>query len=159
MADLRNLNFDANNVDPDVGFEPIPAGEYDVHIASSELKETKAGTGHYLDLEFQVLNGEYQNRKLFEKLNLYNPNPKAVTIAKGQLSAICRAIGIMTPEDSSELHGRPLRVSVKVTHSEQYGNQNKITKYSSRAVQPVQQQTATASAPTEPAAGADPFCA
>ena len=53
MADLRG--FDANQVEPNSGFDPIPAGKYLSVITESEMKPNKAGTGHYLQLAFQVI--------------------------------------------------------------------------------------------------------
>jgi hypothetical protein len=50
MADLRG--FDANQVEPSSDFEPVPAGKYLAVITESEMKPTKAGTGHYLQLTF-----------------------------------------------------------------------------------------------------------
>lgn len=32
MADLTELNFDASQVEPDTGFDVIPAGDYDAAI-------------------------------------------------------------------------------------------------------------------------------
>jgi len=130
---MANLDgFDANQVEPNTGFDVIPAGDYDAVIVSSEMKLTKKGDGKYLSLELQILNGQYQNRKLFDKLNLKNANQQAVDISKATLSAICRAVGVLTPKDSSELHNKPLRVKVKVRKSEEYGEQNQITAYKSR---------------------------
>ena len=90
MADLRG--FDANQVEPSADFEPIPAGKYEAVITESEMKPTKAGTGHYLQLTFQVVEGEFKNRLLWARLNLDNPNATAVQIARAELSAICRAV-------------------------------------------------------------------
>lgn len=131
MADLNG--FDANAVEPNAGFGLMPRGEYDAVIVSSERKATKAGDGHYLSLEFQVLSGEYQNRKLWANLNLWNKNDKAVQIAKGDLSAICRAIGVPTPKDSSELHNKPLKLSVAIKKNNQTDeDENRIVGYKSR---------------------------
>ena len=41
-----------------------------------------------------------------------NPNELAVRIARGELSAICRAVGVLTPSDSVELHNLPLVIRV-----------------------------------------------
>lgn len=114
MSDLADLDFDANEVEPQSEFQPLPAGEYDVAIISTEVKSTSNGQGKYLKLELQVCGGEYQNRKHFENLNLWNANAQTVQIAKASLSAICRAIGVMTPKDSQELVGKSLRVKMKV---------------------------------------------
>jgi hypothetical protein len=111
MADLNG--FDANLVEPSVGFDPVPAGRYLAVITASEFKQTKAGTGHYLELTFQVVEGEHKGRLVWGRLNLVNPNPKAVDIARAELSAICRAVGVLTPNDSEDLHDLPLLITVK----------------------------------------------
>lgn len=111
MADLRG--FDANTVEPAGDFEPIPAGKYVAVITESEMKPTKAGTGSYLQLTFQVTEGPHQNRLLWARLNLDNPNETARKIAQGELSAICRAVGVLAPNDSMELHNLPLVINVR----------------------------------------------
>lgn len=110
MADLNGFN--ANEVDPAQDFEAVPAGRYEAMITESQMKDTSAGTGKYLQLDMQILGGEYEGRMLFARLNLQNPSEKAVQIARGQLSAICRAVGVLTPKDSTQLHNLPLIVRV-----------------------------------------------
>jgi hypothetical protein len=111
---VANLGtFDANEVEPTTDFEPIPAGKYQAVITESEVKPNKAGTGSYLQLTFQIIEGQYKGRFLWARLNLDNPNDTAVKIARSELSAICRAVGVMTPKDSVELHDLPLVIKVK----------------------------------------------
>lgn len=110
MANLNN--FDANQVDPSVGFDPVPAGNYLAVITESEMKPTKSGGGRYLQLTFQVLDGEFKGRLLWARLNLENDNETTVKIARAELSAICRAVGVMAPKDSCELHNVPLTIKV-----------------------------------------------
>ena len=110
MADLRG--FDAQTVEPNDSFDPIPNGDYLCIITMSEMKPTKAGDGAYLELELQVIEGPYQGRKLWDRLNLNNANETTVKIAKGTLSAICRAVGVLQPTDSCELHDLPLVAKV-----------------------------------------------
>jgi hypothetical protein len=111
MANLQG--FDANLVEPSNDFEPIPAGKYLVVITDSEQTPNKAGTGSYLNLTFQIIDGPHKNRLLWARLNLDNPNAKAVQIARAELSAICRAVGVLAPNDSVELHNLPLVIHVK----------------------------------------------
>lgn len=111
MADLQG--FDANNVPPATGFEPVPAGKYLAVITESEMKPTKAGNGQYLEFIFEIIEGPHKGRRLWARLNLENPNAQAVQIAKAELSAICRAVGVMAPRDSTELHNLPLVIAVK----------------------------------------------
>ncbi|HOF18419.1 MAG TPA: DUF669 domain-containing protein [Phycisphaerae bacterium] len=111
---MANLNgFDANTVEPTTEFDPVPAGKYLAVVAASEMKPTKNGKGSYLELQFQIIEGEHANRNVWARLNLDNPNPQAVQIARAQLSAVCRAVGVMTPKDSYELHNLPLVIDVK----------------------------------------------
>ena len=141
---MANLNgFDANQVEP-TSFDPIPAGKYLACITESEMKATKSGTGQFLYLTFQILEGEYKGRKVWARLNLKNPNPQAEQIARGQLSAVCRAVGVMAPKDSLELHNLPLVITVKVKKREDTEDlQNEISGYAKRE---------TAAAPAPPAA-------
>ena len=106
--------FNAAEVEPQGSFEPIPAGWYKAMITDSEFKPTKSGNGEYLQLRLDVIEGEHEGRILFDRLNLNNPSQTAVEIAQRQLSAICRAVGVMTPQDSRDLHDRPLRVKVSI---------------------------------------------
>ena len=111
---MANLNgFDANQVDPSSPLDPIPSGKFLAAIVESEMKPTKSGDGAYLELMFEVLDGEYKGRKVWANLNLKNPSQTAVKIARAELSAICRAVGVMTPSDSTDLHNLPLVIKVK----------------------------------------------
>lgn len=111
MADLRG--FDANKVEPTTAFDPLPAGKYLAVITASEMKPNKAATGRFLELCFTIVEGEYRNRTLWTRLNLENPNELAMKIAQAELSALCRAVGVMTPGDSVELHNLPLVIRVR----------------------------------------------
>ena len=112
---MANLDgFNAHDVEPNTAFEPIPAGKYLAAIIASETKQTKSGGGSYLELTFSILDGEYKGRQLWSRLNLSNPNATAVKIARGDLSAICRAINVMQPKDSVDLHNLPLVINVKL---------------------------------------------
>jgi hypothetical protein len=46
-------------------FEPIPAGEYGVEVEKVEVRMNKAGDGMYLNWEMTVIDGDYENRKLW----------------------------------------------------------------------------------------------
>jgi hypothetical protein len=149
MANLGNFN--ATEVEPTTSFEPLPAGKYLAAITESEMKATKSGSGSYLQLTFTILEGEFKNRVLWARLNLNNPNATAVKIARGELSAICRAVGVMQPRDSVELHNIPLRISVKLKKREDTGElTNEIKGYEPKAAAAGQPQQAPATSNTPP---------
>jgi len=130
MANLSGFN--ANNVEPMSDFDPIPAGKYTAIITASEMKDTKSGNGSYLELTFQIIEGEYKNRLLWGRLNLDNPNELTVKIARAQLAAICRSVGVTEPKDSCELHNLPLIISVKQKTDDDGEVRNEIKSYSQR---------------------------
>lgn len=141
--------FDAQTVEPTASYEPLPAGWYKAVFTASEEKPTKAQTGSYLQLTAEIIEGEHQGRKLIERLNLNNPNSTAVEIAQRTLSGICRAIGVMTPRDSTDLHDKPFMVKVAVKPGEgSYGPSNDIKEYAAtEGAAPAAQVSPAASTP------------
>lgn len=148
---MANLNgFNAAEVEPAARFEPIPAGKYVAVITESELKPTKVGTGYYLQLTFQIQEGDYKNRILWSRLNIDNPNSTAVQIARSELSAICRAVGVMAPKDSVELHNLPLVIDVKCRKRKDIDEiANDISGYAKREA-PARTSRTTTAAPVAP---------
>lgn len=143
--------FDAAQVEPQQSFDVLPAGTYSAMITGSEMKPTKTG-GERLNLTFQIVEGEHQGRLVWQGLNLKNANQQAVDIAMRELSAICRAVGVLTPKSSEELHDKPLRIKVKVRPADgQYQASNEINGY-----EPLNGQATAAVTPasTKPAATA-----
>lgn len=131
MASLAG--FDATEVAPSKGFEPIPVGDYVAMITDSEEKQNNKGTGSYVNLTIEIVDGEYKGRKLWELLNLNNPNAEAVNIARATLSAICRAVGVLKPRDTVDLHNIPMSIRVGMKKDSQTGEmKNRITSFKSR---------------------------
>jgi len=109
---MGNLSgFNAADVDPTDQFEPLQNGEYTMVITDSEMKPSKSG-GQYLQLILEVVDGQNKGRKVWDRLNLENSNRTAVEIAQRQLSQLCHAIGIMCPDDSQDLHNKPILVKI-----------------------------------------------
>ena len=140
------LNFDATDVAPSAPIEALPAGTYECVITDSEMQPTKAGNGQFLKFTFEVVSGEFAGRKLWARLNLDNPSKTAVEIARAELSAICHAVGVLTPQDSSELHNLPLLVTVKVRQLET-GPVNDIKGYAAVSRTPASAPAAKPAAP------------
>jgi hypothetical protein len=129
MAALGGV-FDATQVEPQGEYTPIPAGEYKVQIITSEMVANKAETGQMLKLELEIMEGQQSGRKIFDRLNLDNPNMTAVEIAQRQLSAICHAVGQLSVQDSEQLHFKPMIAAIVVTPPKgEYGAGNNIKTY------------------------------
>jgi hypothetical protein len=112
MAQLGGT-FDATQVAPREPMEILPPGDYRAQIIQSEMRATKDGTGQFLWLEMDVIDGPMQGRKIWDRLNLVNRNAQAMDIAQRTLSAICHAVGVLAISDSEQLHFKPMVVAVK----------------------------------------------
>jgi len=139
-GNLSSLAFDANTVEPASSFDPLPAGNYNVIITESEVRDTKNGTGQYISLKMMVFDGEFMDRVLFSNINFKNANETTQKIGKQQLSALCRSVGVLTPKDSSDLHEKPITVKVAIRPAKDgYDAQNEVKSflaYGEKAVAP-----------------------
>lgn len=146
---MANLNgFNANDVEPNPGFDPIPAGKYLAIIVASEMKPTRNGKGEYLQFELDVIDGPYKGRKVWDRLVLKHPNSQTVQIAQSTLSSACRAVGVMAPKDSAELHNLPLIITVGLKKRDDTGELTNVVKgYSKRDSGPGPAGAAVANAP------------
>lgn len=111
---MVQINFDATQVAPNTGFEPVPEGWYNVAISESEVKPTRDGEGAMLVLKMAIIDGPHANKPIFTRLNIQNKNQQAVDIAYGELSSICHVVGVYQVADTSQLHGIPFQVKVTV---------------------------------------------
>ena len=129
------INFDANTVEPTTPFEPVPNDTYRAHIIASEVKPTKERTGQYLQLEWEILDGPYKGRKLWDRLNIVNQNATAQQIAQSALSAICHAAGVLRVSNSAQLHHIPMMIKVVIKQDKGYDPRNEIKSYKSANAQ------------------------
>ncbi len=142
---MPELNFDATKVAPSVpmDFGLIKPGDHLVVIVASEIRATKDGNGRYLVLEEEIQDGEFKGRKLWHNLNLWprpDADPKTKTIAEGQFSALCHAVGVPHVSRTEQLHGKPVIAVVKTRPARgEYEASNEVKGYkplSERAAQP-----------------------
>jgi hypothetical protein len=154
------VQFDASQVAPQERPAPIPAGIYNARIIESEVKALASGNGEGIRVVWEVLDGPCAARKVFQRINYRHANPKAEQIGQAQLSAICHAVGVLQLQDTTQLHGKPCRIRVKIRKDEtgQYDDQNEVNGVEpSGAPQPGMMALANApSAALAPAAAATP---
>ncbi len=125
--DLSTYNI--HEVEPMGNFEPLPADWYRCVITNAEQKPNSKKTGAYLELRIEVIDGQYQGRLVFDRLNLINPNSVAVDIARRSLASIAQAISVDV-KDSVELLDKPLMVKLAVRPAENgYDASNEVKGY------------------------------
>ena len=135
MSEFNWNEWDASNVETP-SREPLPAGEYVAMVSDSAMKDNSARTGQYLALTFQVAEGDHTGRFLWANLNLVHPSEKAVQIARADLASLCKAVGVLQPKDSADLHGKLLVIRVVVRKDDDGNPRNEIKGYKPIGAQP-----------------------
>ena len=150
MAELDEV-FDVNALPvSDRNFEPLHAGWYTAVINGADIKVTKAGTGKYIAVRYDITGPTHQGRVVFGNLNIKNPNPTAEKIGREQLGEIMRAIGLATVKDTDQLIGGQLMIKLDVRESDQYGASNDVKSFKSTGSAPPKAAPTAASGKAAP---------
>lgn len=161
---MLQLNFDARTVQPAAPLEPLPTGWYNVKIVAAETKPTSKNNGdYYLEIQLEVLDGQYVGRKVYDRMNLKNENQTAQEIAWRTLSAICHATGVLQVRTPQDLFGLPMQARVvskpaQTVGEKTYDASNDVKGYKACDKAPGAGAPAFASAPpsTPPQGGGTP---
>lgn len=130
-------------------YTPVPEGVYRVMIVEDEMKQTKNGTGQYLELKMSIVEGEHKNKTFYERLNLINNSEQARNIAHRNFGSICEQLGIdpNKVQDSSELKAGTFLVALAIEgYNDAEGkprSRNVVKSYAPKE-QPAPQQATTA---------------
>ena len=127
---MAQFNFDASQVAPQASSGPLPAGVYLAHIVESDVQPLKSGNGEGLKLTFEIIDGQFKGRKVWENLNIRHTSEDTQRIAQSQLSALCHAVNVIKLMDTAALHFKPVRINVTVREAVgQYKASNNIKGY------------------------------
>lgn len=130
------LPFNVADYEPLEEFKPLPVGYYTAIIVDSEIKDTKSGTGQYLALTFEVVEGEHTSRKVFHNINIVNANSEAERIGRQELATLTQKLGVGNVQDTTDLHNKPVKIYLTI---EEYNGKhsNRVTgsKYKSASEQ------------------------
>jgi hypothetical protein len=144
---MASITFDISTYEaPKSGFDPLPAGEYQAIVTDSTMKITKAGTGEYLALSMQIIDGEHSGRKIWENLNIHNPNEDTERFSRENLRSLGLACGFEVLENSDVLNDIPFILVLGVDRKDP--TRNRVKGY---------KPMSASSAPTAPAAFAKPW--
>ena len=146
---MAQFDFDASTVAPQASTSPIPAGTYLAQVIESDIKDLASGNGKGMKLTFEIIDGQYKGRRIWENLNIQHTNEDSQRIAQSQLSALCHAVGVIKLRDTAALHMKPVNIKVTVREAEgKYQASNNVKGYESAGpVAPTQ----AAEAPSAPA--------
>lgn len=133
------ISFNAAEVQPNQ-HDLIPAGVYEAVITDSKTQAIKSGAGVGINITFEIISGEHKSRKVWQWINYQHTNQEAQRIGRGELSAICHAVGVLQLQDTAQLHNLPLLITVALDRKDP--SRNVITRFAPR--------TATVASPVTP---------
>ena len=103
-------------------FEIYPDGEYVAVMTRAIREATKDGQGSFIKCTYQIIDGPYLNKVYISRLNLWNNNATAVEIAKKEVGALRKALGLSDTEaDTAKYVNRPLILVLKVKNKKVNG--------------------------------------
>ena len=114
LQELFGIPFDTHSVAPAEDFVAVPPDKYPVVVEKAEVKTTKKGDGHYIELTLTILDGQYKNRKVWDRINIHNPNAQCVEIGLRSLAALGQAIGLASISATEQLINQVCIAHVKV---------------------------------------------
>lgn len=133
-VDLSSFGDDFTQYERTVGTgssSPLPIGFYAGIITRADMKDTKDGSGKYLEVEFDITSPpEHGNRKFWDKFNLVNRNNVTVKIAKEQLGDLLKALGFNYSPNTEELIGKEVCMYLGIEPAKgNFKESNKCLKY------------------------------
>jgi hypothetical protein len=154
------IDFDMSGYDAPparAAFDPLPPGDYHAIITDSQMKDTKAGTGQYVELAMQIIEGEFSGRKLWERLNVVNHNKQAEDIARSQLKSLSGVCEVEPLRDTEQLHDTPFIVSLEIDRKEPTRNRVMGYKSAKSALAPAAKPAGRTAAAPAPEAAKKPW--
>lgn len=123
------MNYTVDPTAVEESIDALPAGEYIVQAIEASYEPNSKNTGKILKITYEVLDGHFKGRKIFENLNLENPNKQAEEISRRSLNSLCLAIGLKELQSPSQILRTPLTVKLNFKKDEKYGDRNEIKKH------------------------------
>jgi hypothetical protein len=160
---MAKFGFDVTEVEADapVSYDPIPDGEYVLKALDAEEKTTAKGDGSYIKVKFEVANGDYAGRFIWQNFNVNNPSEKAQRIGRQQIVAWATACGKPDANDTDKLLDAKFKAAVSIEKGTGgYSDSNRIKAFlfdseASKPSKPAASKPA-ASKPAPAAAGNKP---
>jgi hypothetical protein len=157
MAQLNQPFVESELPKSERNFDPLPAGWYNATIGGAEIKQTKAGTGEYIAIRYDITGPTHQGRVIFGNLNIKNANPQAESIGYQQMGELMRAIGLARVDDTDQFVGGQLQIKLDIRKSDQYGDSNDVKAFKAISGGAMPMAAVTAAAPKAAAKATPPW--
>lgn len=114
MAELAGLPDDSAGS----SFTLLPKGDYTAYLEKAEEKTSKKGN-KYVSCTYQIMEGDYIKRKIFDLLNLYHPEENVIKIARIRVKQMMKATRLDGIGNFQEMYGIPVSLHLGVDKKEE----------------------------------------
>lgn len=163
---LGGVNLDEVDTSDRGKFDLIPAGDYMAQVTEGEVVRKDSGDA-MMKLVFEIMDGKFEGRKLYENLNIRHSNPTAQKIALETLTELWRDAlgGVGNPGSVEAMKWKALVIRVGISKRKDTGDmQNRIKRFfplngapPEQKAAPVQSRPSTTAAAAAPRGNAPSF--
>ncbi len=128
-------------------WELIPVGEYVAQVIEATVAPPKSGNGYMLTLVWKILEGQYENRQLWQTITFLHSSEVAQSIGRKAIKDLCDATGAEgAVKDASVFLFKPVRIRIGIEKDKDgiYEDKNKVSR-----IMPLESKDSAA--PTTPA--------
>jgi hypothetical protein len=139
-------------------WELLPVGEYVAQIVEASVQQPKSGDGCYLALTWKIIEGELEDRQLWQRITFVHSSEQAQTIGRKTLKDLCVALDVNEQVgDAGVFLFKAARIRVGIEKDKQglYPDKNRISRIlplEAKPAEPEQPAQTTAAKASSPAA-------
>ena len=112
-------------------WELLPVGEYVAQIVEASVQQPKSGDGCYLALTWKIIEGELEDRQLWQRITFVHSSGQAQRIGRKTLKDLCVALDVNEQVgDAGVFLFKPARIRVGIEKDKQelYPDKNKVSR-------------------------------
>ena len=111
-------------------WELLPVNEYVAQIVEASVQQPKSGDGCYLALTWKIIEGELEDRQLWQRITFVHSSEQAQTIGRKTLKDLCVALDVNEQVgDAGVFLFKPARIRVGIEKDKQglYPDKNRTS--------------------------------
>jgi hypothetical protein len=135
MSENSTMLDEPFDTDQEEGTNPpelIPPGKYAAEIEDAHVQRTKNGAGQMVCLRLRIVEGEHENRVVFDNILIQHTSADAQKFGRQKFKDVCFALNItgqVTDLEVLKYKKLSIRVGVAKDKNGEYPDRNRITRF------------------------------
>ena len=112
-------------------WDVLPVGEYVAQVVEASIQQPNSGDGYHLALTWKIIEGDYEGRKVWQRITYLHSSEQAQTIGRKTLKDLCVATSVAEQVDDAEVFlFKPVRIRLGIERDKQgvYPDKNRISR-------------------------------